>query len=336
VPVIKDVAKLCGLSISVVSKYLKNPDSVREDTRRRVQAAIDEIGYVPSLYARSMRTGKTGTVGVLVSEITNPVVAELYMGIYKQCLDHELVPVLHMTADALEPKHALPTFSPKNMDGLILCMFSENKLLNLVNETVCPHLPVISIGFSELSGAAGNILLNLAAGMSMVAEDLLQKGCRKIVYVGESSTDPASMQKFQGFMGGAMMRYGIQVYAGYRGTESGYEIADLLLEDGGNLPQAIVCETDLLALGCMKRLIQAGVKIPDQVSVVGFDDIPMAAIYEPSLSTVSLPISCICREIGTLLDRLKEDGKWKADTVTINTKYIPRSSTSDALATQRG
>jgi DNA-binding LacI/PurR family transcriptional regulator len=123
----------------------------------------------------------------------------------------------------------------------------------------------------------------------MVAEDLQHKGCRRIAYGGESSSDPAILQKFQGFMEGAAMRYGVQVYTGYRGTDSGYKIADLLLEDGGSLPQAIVCETDLLALGCMKRLIQAGVKIPEQVSVVGFDDIPMAAIYEPPLSRFLCP-----------------------------------------------
>jgi len=321
-PTIKDVAGLSGFSVSAVSKYLKAPDSVREETGRRISEAIALLGYSPNPTARSLRTGKTGIVAVLIPEITNPVFAELFSNVYEGCLHVGMTPVLHAVTDAAQLKRILPAVSPYHADGLILCFLNGQDICEPIIRYAA-GAPLIQIGFEIDTRISGSIMVDVAHGMKLLARHLLEGGCQDIAYLGEPGADIASGKKISGFLEGLSGKHNVRVMQGYRGLEGGFEGAGCLLEKG--MPDAIVCETDILAIGCMKRLAQKRIAIPDRISVTGYDDIQIAGMYEPSLTTVRLPSRQISElAVGMLEGALR--GR-KQGSVPVTPELVVRGST---------
>jgi len=321
---IKDVAKLSGFSPSAVSKYLINPDSVRDATRRSIESAINELGYTPSPVARSLRTGKTGIVAVLVPEITNPVFAELFSYIYEGCMGIGMTPVLHTIGGPDQLERVTAAVSPYHADGLIFCFLNEDVIEPL---TQCAGgSAIINIGFNTDKRVSGSIVVDVAEGMRQVAGYLLSKQYRDIAYLGEPGGDTASMKKIGGFLEGISGRSVVRILQGYRGLDMAHEATGLLLERG--VPDAIVCETDILAIGCLKRLAQERITVPDTVSVIGFDDIQIAGMYEPPLTTVRLPLERISKLSVEMLDDTMKGRK--QDPVEVTPELVLRRSTKGA------
>lgn len=293
-PAIKDVAKSAGLSVAVVSKFLKNPDSVRPDTRLRVEAAIADLGYRPSPFARSLRTGRSGMYSVVVPDITNPFFAELFQSIRAEIHRAGFTTLLETAEDLDIIADSIRSLSVGQVDGLICCFLDDESLIPRLRNSLPARTPLVALSWHRPSEDVCTIELDVRGGMRAVTGHLLALGHRSFAYIGGPAHSTVSQQKHAGFIeavqAAGVPADGIRVARVAIGVEAAQAAATALLKAGTAPATAFVCENDVLAVGALRACRLNGWKVPADVSVTGFDDVPLATLVEPPLTTVSLPI----------------------------------------------
>jgi DNA-binding LacI/PurR family transcriptional regulator len=293
-PAIKDVARLAGLSVAVVSKYLKNHDSVRPDTLQRVEAAIAELGYRPSPFARSLRTGRSGMFSVVVPDITNPFFAELFQSIRAEIHRAGFTTLLETAEDLDGLADSIRSLSVGQVDGLICCFLDDESLIARLRSTLPARTPLVALSWHRPSEDVCTIELDVRSGMRSVTEHLLSLGHRTFAYVGGPAHSTVSQQKHAGFLeaieSAGIPPESVRLARVTIGVEAAQAAAAALLGTGTAPGTAFVCENDVLAVGALRACRLYGMKVPADVSITGFDDVPLATLVEPPLTTVSLPI----------------------------------------------
>jgi len=313
--VIKDVANYANLSVAAVSKYLKNPDSVRADTRRRIEEAIQALHYVPSAAARSLRTGLTGMLYVVSPNITNPFFAQLFRCLQSNAFRRGYTTVLQ-TLDMVRDdgtavgKALQPGSAGLHVDGLIVCFPDDEKIVDYVQQR-WKNTPCMYLTWKPLDHRVkAAVLLDVENAMYIAAKHLLEEGHRRIAYVGAPESSITSREKFKGCLR-ALHEAGLEiqpehVYHGPYSMETGWKAVEHFLTSPVK-PTAILTESDEFAIGCTKRCIRGNVRVPEDIAVVGFDDIPIARMYEPPLTTVRLPLEDMARAaVDGLLDMIEK------------------------------
>lgn len=296
--VIKDVARLAGLSVAVVSKYLKDSNSVRPDTRERIESAINELNYVPSATARTLRTGQTNLISVVLSNITNPYFAELFEAIRNEALKFGYAVILQ-NVDEFADKSMLssPNFSVPSkikVDGVIICFPESDELAEMLLSQQSGNIPVSVFSWHHMPKLSnGSIILDVKDGIYQTTRHLIQEGHRKFGYIGGHDWSHISREKRSGFLK-ALEEAGIEFdgslehHGRYR-METGHQGAEKIFQKD-RTTTAIVAENDILALGCIKYCSQNGLSVPEHVAVTGFDDISLASMYEPAITSASHPL----------------------------------------------
>jgi DNA-binding LacI/PurR family transcriptional regulator len=313
---IKDVAKLAGMSVAVVSKYLKNPDSVRADTKVKIETAINSLHYVPSPIARSMRTKRTGMIAVVVPSIINPFFAEMFESIRQACNLKSILAILLTAENQPEMGQTIQSIISRQVDGVVLCFPDQENFLKELKEKA-PNLPLAIMTWHGLDENIGNIVLDVRKGIFEATSHLLSLGCKEIGYIGGSAESVVSREKFKGFMAAldnesatknensspkSIMQHDsnvnqhekAQVHSqnirhGKATMRFGHDAMKEIYESNPSI-QAIVCENDALAIGCITYCLHKHIEIPGQIMITGFDDIPLAAMFEPPITTVRLPV----------------------------------------------
>lgn len=314
--VIKDVANLAGLSVSVISKYLKNPDSVRTDTRERIEAAITALDYVPSTQARALRTGKTGLISIISPNITNPFFAELFSAIQEKALEMgyttilQTIPTARQTTSSVV-SHPFAVSSISRVDGMIVCFPDEDEIVEILRKR-WRHIPMVLLSWNTAGEADVNLVVNLASGIYNMAQYLLAQGHTKIGYVGAPKSSTTSQEKQHGYVR-ALMQAKLPVdetliYHGPYEFMTGYQAAKQFWNQPAR-PSAIITEADIFTVGCIKYCHQKQIQIPQQMAVTGFDDIPMAAMYQPTITTMRIPIAQMAADAVRSLCRLLSEGR---------------------------
>ncbi len=303
---IKDVAARAGLSVAAVSKYLKDAGSVRDDTRSRIEQAIRELSYVPSPIARSLRTKRTDMIAVVVPSITNPFFTELFDAIRAECEQRSVLAVLYTIPRPADNLRTIRSILHRQPDGIILC-FPDSEDFAAEMADRAPRMPSVSMSWHKAAPGMCSIILNVRRGIRDTAEHLLSLGCRRIAYIGGYPDSVISKEKYAGFKD-ALTAHGLSpdirlVKRGETSMRYGYRAAGELLGTGDApdalpdaAPDAAVCENDAVAIGCVNYCLQHGIRIPERFRVTGFDDIPLASMFQPALTTVRLPIA----EMGKL------------------------------------
>lgn len=289
---IKDVAKLSGLSVAAVSKYLKDAGSVREDTKARIEQAIRDLSYVPSPIARSLRTKKTGMIAVVVPSITNPFFTELFDSIRIECLKKSILAVLYSVSYPQENVEVIQSIVQRQLDGIILC-FPDSELFLSQMMKEAPELPSVVMSWHQAVSNACNIILDVRKGIYDTTAHLTGLGCQRIAYIGGNADSVISKEKFAGFRA-ALADSGLEpdpriVKCEQTSMRYGYSATMELFESELEF-DAAVCESDVLAIGCINYCLQNHIEIPRRFKVTGFDDIPLASMFEPKITTASLPI----------------------------------------------
>jgi DNA-binding LacI/PurR family transcriptional regulator len=331
--VIKDVAKLAEVSTGTVSKYFKNPDSLRENTKIRVKNAVDELMYKPNPLARSLRTRKTNTISIITPDIVNPFFGELYSYIRTYALQGGYNSFLYTPEDNPDLlKGYLTSTSIRQLDGVILCFIDHNELFASFIEEIQTFVPTVILSWNVSSTKFNSVCVDVFEGIYKATVHLLSLGHRQLAYIGESESSRISMEKYNGFAK-AMHEAGCEinenfVFYGGDTLQSGYLAARKMIMNTGLGITGIVAEDDFLAIGAMKYLLQKGIKIPDEIALTGFDDILLSRMYEPSLSTVSLPKDRLGKEaVRLLLAKIEKPGTKKTQ-IIVNTEFIERGSTN--------
>lgn len=298
-PTVKDVAKLAGVSVGTVSRYLNNPDKLSSKYYIRVQQAIEKLDYNPSILARSLRTKRTHLIAYVTPQITNPFFAKLYDEVHKTCAKYQYKPVIYTyDLDAQFLKNLL-LGNIGQVDGVILSLI-DNEKVYAVLDNIKTDIPIALITARNCNKPLYNsVVTDLVNGSYDAANYLISIGHKRIAYVGMN--DPIySKLKFEGTIK-CLTQYNISlsdeyIYIGPPDYSTGFCAAERFMQLP-EPPTAIISGNDILAVGCLKYLLENHYSIPKDVAVIGFDDIIESYMYYPSISTVNQHIS----EMGALV-----------------------------------
>ena len=292
---LKDVAKRSGVAIGTASAVINNQSWVSEETRRRVQKAIEELNYRPNQLARNLRTQRTNTIGLIVGDITNPFYPQVIRSIDAFARQNDY---LIIVCDSNEnSKIGLETFKgllEKKVDGIIFVggVVPEDELKKYMNEKN-PLIVVIErdYGFPEI----GTVIVDSINGGYTATKHLLDLGYSSVGIITGPLEDKyihGSFGRFEGYQM-ALKAYSIPfdqtlVKQGDFTFEGGYRAMKEFLQEESGI-RAIFASNDIMAIGAMVAIKEHGLRIPEDIALVGYDDIPEASYTTPSLTTIKLP-----------------------------------------------
>ncbi len=326
---IKDVAKLAGVSTSTVSHVLNQTRFVSEAIHDRVNLAVRELNYRPSSIARSLKVNRTSTIGMLVTTSTNPFYAEVVQGVERRCYERGYTLFLCNTEGDVERMRAnLKALEEKRVDGLLLLCSETNKEVFELFESR-RNTPVVVTDWGPISGNMDRIHDNSHYGGYLATKHLIDKGHTRIGCVSGPLDKMLAVERVDGFRQ-AMDEAGLTVreewiIEGAFDCESGVQAMQKLLARD-NRPDALFVCNDMMAFGVITEAAKKGVRVPDDISVIGYDDISMARYMNPPLTTIHQPTSKLgAMAVDTLLDRL-DSGRDKTEIIRIEPSLVERDS----------
>ncbi len=331
---IKDIAKAAGVSHSTVSRALRDSPQVNATTRERIQKVAHEMGYTPDAQARSLVTGRSHTVGVVVTTIADPFVAEVVQGVETTAHDHGYTVVL--SGSGSEPVReiaAVRLLRSKRVDGVIV---TSSRIGALYLEHVEQFgVPVVLINNHNEQGGhyTYTVTVDNRHGSLLAMDHLLGKGHRRIAYVTGPADHSSDMERVGAYRQ-ALEARGLPWDAGLvvqgDGWPDGGRRALEQLMSLAHPPTAVFCYNDLTAIGLMRAAREKSVQIPAALAVVGFDDIPLAAYVEPPLTTIAQPMVEMGQlAMGMLLNLMQTDASDSSrlsDTVVKGTLIVREST----------
>lgn len=314
---IKDVARACGVHVSTVSRTFSAPHLVNPATRSRVLAVADDLGYRPNRAARALTTGRTFNMGLIVADISNPFFPPLIKAAQAQARGRDYhVFVADTDEDPRVEEELIRTFT-KQVDGVLLC---SPRLSNKMIERLAEDVPFVVVN-RRIKGMPA-VLMNVAQGAKLALEHLAGLGHRRIALV----SGPIGSWTSNEMQGVAAESVGLDLvfFGPNQPTEAGgLSVAPEVAACGAS---AVLAYNDLVALGLIEGLSAMEIGVPDQISVIGFDDILPGRLNRPKLTTVAMPTVAAGRMAVDLLLQSGGEGA----TVTLDTALIVRESTGRA------
>ena len=301
-PTIRDVALQAGVSHQTVSRVINGHDSVSDETRERVQAAIEELGYVPSPLARGLTSNRTHSLGLVTSEISDHFFAEVAAGAEVEARRRGYYLMIASVEEAApDDEHAyLRLMLERRVEGLIIASPSRPLTPDELPPDAADRVPIVVLAARhDLAGFTVVDVDNERGGLDATTV-LLERGHRRIATITGPLEFPSADYRLRGYEA-ALVRAGVardpQLIEHGRdwGLTAGQQAAHELL-DRGVAFTAIFAHSDLIAIGAMQALRERGLRVPNDVSVIGYDDIPVAGFMEPALTTIRQPM----REVGEL------------------------------------
>jgi LacI family transcriptional regulator len=304
-----DVAREAGVSLMTVSRALNNKDDIRPETREEIMRIVQKLGYRPSGIARSLVTKRTGTIGLIVPDVSNPYFSGIAHGVAEIANQEGLSVLLCDTEE--EPQYELnflTVLEEKQVDGVVIAA-PRQKTENIAPLLARHHSVVVvnrvfdgEPGFS----ASGSVINNDLAGGQMATNHLISRGHRVIGFLAGPSNSYGGQRRYQGYKA-SLEKAGMAADGQFSHycpptVKGGREAALQLLTDHPQVT-ALFCFNDMVAIGALQAGNQLGRKIPDDLAIVGYDDIPMAAWVTPPLTTCSVPFE----EMGRLATHLLID-----------------------------
>ncbi|MDX1302137.1 substrate-binding domain-containing protein [Photobacterium sp.] len=306
---IKDVAKHAGVSTSTVSHVLNKTRFVSEDISQRVLAAVETLNYAPSALARSLKVNHTRTFGMLVTTSTNPFFGEVVKGVERRCYEHGYNLILCNTEGDLERMHSnLDTLLQKRVDGLLLmCSEVEGQAFDLFSRH--QPVPTVVMDWGPMDFPSDKIQDNSHHGGYLATRHLIAKGHKEIGCLTGPLDKLTAQQRLSGFIQ-AMEESGLTINKNWIASGNfeceGGEKAFEQLYSKGPLPSALFVCNDMMAMGVINTASKKGMSVPDDISIVGYDDIKLAKYITPSLTTIHQPKHRLGQQaVDTLLDKIK-------------------------------
>jgi DNA-binding LacI/PurR family transcriptional regulator len=327
----RDVAEKAGVSIKTVSRVVNQQGEISERTRLRVQAVIDELGYRPNTLARGLVSGRTQSVGMVIPRITDPFFPDVVLGVESvaQKAGYSVI-LCNASGDRDQELRYVEVLEGKRVDGIILC--GSVLLEEQLNQVAAEHC--IAVLTSHRPRGAAVVSVAEQEAFEKVTTHLIQLGHREI---GHIPVSPKTSQywRLNGYHA-ALHKHGITPQARWVcptddiTIEAGQQAAQQLLQQAPEVT-AISCYNDLIAVGVLEACAGLGRRVPEEIAVTGFDDIALASLVRPKLTTVRMPRYRLGEELMTGLLRRIRDGCDEDERTVIELELIVRESCGAAL-----
>jgi LacI family transcriptional regulator, galactose operon repressor len=333
---IRDVAKVSGFSSTTVSIVLNNAPLARYiplTTKRKIETAAKKLGYRPNLFARSLRSKRSHTVGVMVFDMTDPYCTLILRGIENSLYQSNFLPILtdvHNQGSRFE--RYLEMMLDRRIEGLVVLANWLFLDINLIADIEKSSIPTAMIGTELQNNTVSSVIVDNELGGQLAMEHLFSLGHRKIGFIRGPKGLSDSSPRWKGVRACAQS-HGLEIDQRLimdlpesrdpmTGFEAGYKLTEELIKRRRAFT-AIMAFDDMTAFGAIRALTKAGTRVPDQCSVIGFDDVAPAAMYTPSLTTVrqpmeamgSLAVSIVVEGINSVLE--------KREASAVHRKVIP-------------
>jgi len=329
---IYDVAKIAGVSPSTISRVMNTPEIVAEDTRQKVASAVKELSYIPNMMAANMPRRRTNSIGLIIPDITNIFFSNLVRGVQDVCEKHGYS-VLVVNSDDSQEKEGryLKLLYSRRVDGVILTVagyrekeFPEEEL------SLLKKMNIVLID-REINGMTTPIVkVNNFAGAYSAVKYLLTMGHKKIMYLAGIEGTRTNQEREKGYLSALKevhINWKKELMADFR-LETAYQKIIVYwpqLQNSKDLPTAIFAANDLMAIGALKAFAQLKVRVPEDISIIGFDNIPFSDCTYPPLTTIAQPTYKMGQKAVKTLLKLIDKKKIKKS-VEFETELIERES----------
>jgi LacI family transcriptional regulator len=334
---IKDVAAIAGVSFTTVSHVVNNSRPVSADVRAKVERAIRELDYVPSAVARSLKARSTATIGLLVPNATNPYFAELARGVEDGCAKNGYcVFFCNSDDDPAKQRSYLRVLQEKRIDGLVIASAGEDSVL--AQSLAGSREPLVIVDRNNEGVTADLVQIDHEKGAYLATKHLLQLGHADIGCITGPVSTAVSAMRVHGFIR-AMAERGLEiepnaiVESDFSAT-GGYAAASQLFDT--LKPSAIFACNDMMGIGALRAAAERGISVPNDCSIIGFDDVELSRYTYPALSTVGQSVRALGEMAAqTLIDRIV--GKLAGTTRrrVVAPRLIKRESTAVVSETRR-
>ena len=337
-PTIKDIAKICGVGVSTVSRAINNHPDINPETKEKIMNTIKEYGYVPNNSARNLKRVDAKAIAVLVKGISNPFFANMIKVIEKECKKkHYYMELSHIESDEDEVDAALKVVKEKRLRGIIflggLFSHSDEKLRKLTVPFVFSTAGSIPENISKK--LYSNIGVDDRKESARIVDYLIGLGHKKIaMVVAEPNEQSIGKLRLDGYYE-ALQAHDIAINpnlvyqttneVGHFSMENGYRTTKRLIESGEEFT-AVYAMADVLAIGAIRALLESGLRVPEDVSVAGYDGIDVSGYISPSLTTIRQPVEDMAKNTVKLLFDIIA-GKKEHQHITFDGELLEREST---------
>ncbi len=336
-PTIKDVAKKANVSIATVSLAIHDNPRISDETKRKVMLAIKELNYHPSRPARGLVSQKTGNIGFIISENhflrSEPFYTQIFLGAEFEAHNYDYYVLLTAVPEPLPKKIKLPRFVlERNVDGIIIAGRIPAKYLKLLEEQ---QIPIVFVDYFPEAYESNAVLIDNFSGGKMATEHLVSLGHKNIAFIGGDFTHPSIRNRFDGYKSALEQHHIVftenQYIIDESGTarENGYRGAKKIMEKSKEISAIFACN-DAIAIGVLQYLQEEGIAVPEQISLIGFDDVDVAARITPALTTIAVPKYELGCEAVRLMNRTLDTKNIISNTVVVGVELIKRNSTGIA------
>ncbi|HHU31301.1 MAG: LacI family DNA-binding transcriptional regulator [Zhaonellaceae bacterium] len=321
-----EVAKIAGVSPATVSRALNHPELVNKDTLEKIKKVIKEFDYMPNPAAQALMTGKTKLVGLIVPNLQNAFIAQLVLGVEDQLMRHGYTALICNSHESTEKeKYILRTFLQRRVDGII-CAYPHDVFIKNLKH------PTVLIGPQKMypRGNYDCVEIDDEAVASISVQRLYNKGHRKIAAITGNENFAISLVRLE-CLKRELQSLGLHLPPEYiaRGSydsiDSGSKAMETLL-GLKNRPSAVIAFNDMLAIGALKKLADHNIKVPEEMAVIGADDIPFARHFSPALTTIHAPGFDLGQAAAKLLVSRLENPEQTRQHIVIPVSLVARNT----------
>lgn len=327
---IKEVAKLARVSTATVSHVINKTRFVSDSTKRKVLSAIERIGYTPNIHARNLASGRSRTLGLIISDITNPFFPDLVKSIQERALElgYDVI-VLNTNYEPERDGRYVQRLLELRVRGVMI--LTTEMSLPVIERLSSREIPVAFLDIGKVGPRISNIRIDYEKGVHEAVEHLLELGHRQIGFISGPVRFKSAQFRRQAFLE-TMKSHRASVHTeplileGNFRLESGEQVVREMMSSKSR-PTAILAANDLMAVGALRGLRRAGLHVPRDVSVVGCDDIALAGLTDPQLTTIIIPRTAIG---VAAVEAILQTGSTEAREIKIATQLVVRQSTAVA------
>jgi len=326
-----DVAELAGVSHQTVSRVINNNERVRPETREKVEAAILELGYRPNAIARSMVQGNTHTLGCISPNLTDPVFARIIESAQAEARRLGFFILIGSASTVEEVKPLLDELLNRRVDGLIVLNARDDERYKLLVPLAEAGSPIVYVKNSPVEEPVSSVRCDDIKGGYLATKHLLDLGHKKIAIILGLENEQCTSERLEGYQK-ALAEAGLTIsdnliVKGNWSSQSGSGAVEKLLSRSENF-SAIFALNDRMAAGAIRSIREAGYHIPEDYSVIGYDNGPLASLIDPPLTTIQQPLEHFGEQAANILIKSIQETNHKPIDICITPELIRRNSSS--------